>query len=101
MSVCCECFVLSGRCDLETSRMRRPWLALGCIPHHIISYRIIYTIPHHISYTIPHHIISYIISYYVTSYHFKGHFSASSFKMMTEVENNCISDLLKELVLNS
>ena len=50
MSVCCECCVLSGRglrdalitrpeesyrqwcvfvCDLETSRMRRPWLALG------------------------------------------------------------------------
>ena len=52
MFVCCECCVLSGRslcdelitrpeesyqlwcivvCDLETSsRMRRPWLALGC-----------------------------------------------------------------------
>jgi hypothetical protein len=51
MSVSCECCVLSGRglcegpishpeesyrlwrvivCDLETSRMRRPWLALGC-----------------------------------------------------------------------
>ena len=51
MSVCCECCVLSGRglcfglitrpgesyrlwcvvCDLETSsRMRRPWTALGC-----------------------------------------------------------------------
>ena len=51
MSVCCECRVLSGRgicngpisrpeefyrlwcvivCDLETSRMRRPWPALGC-----------------------------------------------------------------------
>ena len=50
MSVCCECCVLSGRglcdalitrpeepyrmwcvvvCDLETSRMRRPWSALG------------------------------------------------------------------------
>jgi len=50
MSVCCECCVLSGRgfcdelitrpeesyrlccvavCDLETSRMRRPWPALG------------------------------------------------------------------------
>jgi hypothetical protein len=50
MSVCCECCVLSGRglwddqitrpeesyrlwcvvvCDLETSRMRRPWAALG------------------------------------------------------------------------
>ena len=50
MFVCCECCVLSGRglcdelitrpeesyrlwcvvvCDLETSRMRRPWLALG------------------------------------------------------------------------
>ena len=49
MSVCWECFVLSGRglcdalitrpeksyrlwcvvCDLETSRMRRPWFALG------------------------------------------------------------------------
>ena len=50
MFVCCECFVLSGRglcdelitrpeesyrlwcvvvCDLETSRMRRPWPALG------------------------------------------------------------------------
>jgi ribosomal protein L18E len=50
MSVCCECCVLSGTglcdelitrpeesyrlwrvvvCDLETSRMRRPWLALG------------------------------------------------------------------------
>jgi hypothetical protein len=50
MSVCCECRVLSSRglcdglitrpeelyrmwcvvvCDLETSRMRRPWLALG------------------------------------------------------------------------
>jgi hypothetical protein len=50
MSVCCECCVLSGRglcdelitrpeesyrlqcvvvCDLETSRMRRPWTALG------------------------------------------------------------------------
>jgi hypothetical protein len=49
MFVCCECRVLSGRglcdelitrpeesyrlrcvvCDLETSRMRRPWLALG------------------------------------------------------------------------
>ena len=50
MSVCCECYVLSGRslgdalntrpeesyrlrcvvvCDLETSRMRRPWPALG------------------------------------------------------------------------
>ena len=50
MFVCCECFVLSGRglcdelitrpeesyrlwcvvvCDLETSRMRRPWSALG------------------------------------------------------------------------
>jgi len=49
--VCCECCVLSGRglcdklithpeesyqlwcvvvCDLETSRMRRPWPALGC-----------------------------------------------------------------------
>jgi hypothetical protein len=49
--VCCECCVLSGRglcdelitrpeesyrlwcvvvCDLETSRMRRPWLTLGC-----------------------------------------------------------------------
>ena len=52
MFVCCECCVLSGRglcdelitrpeesyrlcwvivCDLETSRMRRPWPALGCI----------------------------------------------------------------------
>jgi hypothetical protein len=51
MSVSCKCFVLSGRglcdgpitcpekskrlwcvivCDLETSRMRRPWPALGC-----------------------------------------------------------------------
>jgi hypothetical protein len=50
MFVCCECCVLSGRglcdelitrpeesyrlwcvvCDLETSRMRRPWPALGC-----------------------------------------------------------------------
>jgi len=51
MSVCVECCVLSGRglcdglitrpeksyrlwpfvvCDLETSRMRRPWPALGC-----------------------------------------------------------------------
>ena len=51
MSVCCECCVLSGRgvcdalitrpeesyrlwcvvaCDLETSRMRRPWVTLGC-----------------------------------------------------------------------
>jgi len=51
MSVCCECCVLSGRglcdelithpeefyrlwcivvCDLETSRMRRQWPALGC-----------------------------------------------------------------------
>ena len=51
MSVCCECCVLSVRglcdrliispeesyrmwcvavCDLETSRMRRPWPALGC-----------------------------------------------------------------------
>jgi hypothetical protein len=51
MFVCCECCVLSGRvlcdelithpkesywrwcivvCDLETSVMRRPWLALGC-----------------------------------------------------------------------
>ena len=51
MSVCCECCVLSGRglcdvpipcpeeayrlwcvvvCDLETSRMRRPWPELGC-----------------------------------------------------------------------
>ena len=51
MSVCCECCVLSSRslcdelinrpeescrlycvivCDLETSRMRRPWSALGC-----------------------------------------------------------------------
>ena len=51
ISVCCECCVLSGRglcdglitrpensyrlrcvvvCDLETSRMRRPWHALGC-----------------------------------------------------------------------
>ena len=51
MSVSCVCFVLSGRdlcdgpiprpeesyrlccvivCDLETSRMRRPWPALGC-----------------------------------------------------------------------
>jgi hypothetical protein len=51
MSVCCECYVLSGRslcdelitrpdesyrlwrvvvCDQETSWMRRPWLALGC-----------------------------------------------------------------------
>ena len=50
MSVCCECCALSGRglcdelitrpeesyrvlcvvvCDLETSRMRRPWPALG------------------------------------------------------------------------
>ena len=50
MDVCCECCVLSGRglcdvlitrpeesyrllcvvvCDLETSRMRRPWPALG------------------------------------------------------------------------
>ena len=50
MFVCCECCVLSGRglcdelitrpeesyrlwcvvvCDLETSRMRKPWLALG------------------------------------------------------------------------
>jgi hypothetical protein len=50
MSVCCECCVLSGRgiceglithpeesyrpfcvlvCDLETSRMRRPWPQLG------------------------------------------------------------------------
>jgi len=50
-SVCCACYVLSGRglcdalitrpeesyrlwcvvvCDLETSRMRRPWPALGC-----------------------------------------------------------------------
>jgi len=50
MFVCCECYVLSGRglcdelitrpeesyrlwcvvvCDLETSRMRRPWPALG------------------------------------------------------------------------
>ena len=50
ISVCCECCVLSGRgvcnglitrseksycpwfvivCDLETSRMRRPWFALG------------------------------------------------------------------------
>ena len=50
MSVCCECCVLSGRglcdaliirpeesyrlwcvvvCDLETSRLRRPWPALG------------------------------------------------------------------------
>jgi len=50
MSVCCECCVLSGRglcdalitrpeesyrlrcvvvCDLETSRMRRPWHVLG------------------------------------------------------------------------
>ena len=50
MFVCCECFVLSGRglcdelitrpvesyrlwcvvvCDLETTRMRRPWPALG------------------------------------------------------------------------
>ena len=50
MDVCCECCVLSGRglcdglitrpegyyqqwcvvvCDLETSRMRRPWTALG------------------------------------------------------------------------
>jgi hypothetical protein len=53
MSVSCECCVLSGRglchepipraegsyriwcvivCDLETSRMRRPWPALGCLP---------------------------------------------------------------------
>jgi len=53
MFVCCECCVLSGRglcdelitcpeesyrlrcvvvCDLETSRMRRPWPALGCSP---------------------------------------------------------------------
>ena len=51
MFVCCECYVLSGRglcdelitrpeesyrlwwvvvCDQETSRMRRPWPALGC-----------------------------------------------------------------------
>jgi hypothetical protein len=51
MSVCCECYVLSGRglceelitrpeesyrlwrvfvCDLETSWMRKPWPALGC-----------------------------------------------------------------------
>ena len=51
MSVCCECCVLSGKglcdepiarpeesnrlwcvilCDLETSRIRRPWSALGC-----------------------------------------------------------------------
>jgi hypothetical protein len=51
MFVCCECCVSSGRglcdelitcpeesyqlwcvvtCDLETSRMRRPWPALGC-----------------------------------------------------------------------
>jgi len=51
MSVCCECCVLSGRglcvgliirpeesyrlwcvvvCDLETSRMRRPWPTGGC-----------------------------------------------------------------------
>ena len=51
MFVCCECCLLSGRglcnelitrpeesyrlwcvvvCDLETSRMRRPWPALGC-----------------------------------------------------------------------
>jgi hypothetical protein len=51
MSVCCECCVLSGRsicdglitrpenfyllccvvvCDLEASRLRRPWPALGC-----------------------------------------------------------------------
>ena len=51
MSVCCECCMLSGRglcdapvtraevsnrlwcvtvCDLETSRMRRPWPPLGC-----------------------------------------------------------------------
>jgi hypothetical protein len=51
MPVCCECCVLSGRgpyygqitrpeesyrlwcvnvCDLETSRMGRPWPALGC-----------------------------------------------------------------------
>jgi len=50
MSLCCECCVLSGRglcdalitrpeesyelwcvivCDLETSRVRRPWTALG------------------------------------------------------------------------
>jgi len=49
MSVCCECFVLSGRSlcdgpitrpeesyrlwsDLETSRMKRSWLALGHAP---------------------------------------------------------------------
>jgi len=51
MFVCCKCYVLSGRglcdglitrpeesyrlwcvvlCDQETSRMRRPWPALGC-----------------------------------------------------------------------
>jgi len=51
MSVCCECCVLSGKglcdelithpeesyrlrfvvvCDLETSRMRRPWPSWGC-----------------------------------------------------------------------
>jgi len=51
MSVCCECYVLSGRglcdgliagpeesyrllcvvvCDLETSGMRRPWPTWGC-----------------------------------------------------------------------
>jgi hypothetical protein len=58
INVSCECCVLSGRglcdgpisrpeesyrlsriivCDLVTSRMRRPWLALGCFPTGVVT----------------------------------------------------------------
>jgi len=97
--VCCECCVLSGRglcdglitrpeescrlrcvvvCDLETSRMRRPWHVLGhsatkrkIVSYNIISYHIISY--HIISYIITHHIIQYHILYHIIPYHIISH----------------------------